>query len=137
MKLLLAVLMMISAQSAMALTVKQGDVVNKLRETSLVATRVGGQPATVLADSRGLSVYTFDLDRAGVSNCKGGCLTEWPPLHVAADETIPAPFGKIVGNDGQPQLTLNGLPLYFYHDDKNSGDVFGDYPKWHPILVTN
>jgi predicted lipoprotein with Yx(FWY)xxD motif len=145
MKLLLAAMsvlvsttgMLAFGETAFALTVKQGDVVNKVREVSIEATRVGGQPANILADSKGISVYTFDLDKPGNSVCKGGCLTEWPALHVDANEVIPAPFGKIVGNDGKPQLTLNGLPLYYYVDDKNPGDVFGDYPKWHPVMVTN
>lgn len=130
-------LMAVATQSASALTVKQGDVVNKVREVTLESVRVGGQPATILADAKGISLYTFDLDVPGKSNCLGGCLTEWPVVHVATDEAIPAPFGKIQGNDGKPQLTLNGLALYYYADDKKPGDVFGDYPKWHPVLVTN
>jgi predicted lipoprotein with Yx(FWY)xxD motif len=82
-----------------------------------------------------MSVYTFDLDKPGISNCKGGCLQEWPVVTVDKDEAIPAPFGKITGNDGQLQLLLNGMPLYYYDDDKNPGDVFGNYPKWHPVTV--
>jgi predicted lipoprotein with Yx(FWY)xxD motif len=97
----LALLTTFSA-SAFALTVKEGDVVNKIREVSLSSVRLRGQNATILADAKGISVYTFDLDKPGNSNCKGSCLTEWPPLHVAADEALPAPFGKITGNDGKP-----------------------------------
>ena len=137
-KILMAVLAWSAASnaSAAALTVKQSDVANKIREVSLEQVRLNGQNTTILTDSKGMSVYTFDLDSAGNSNCKGGCLKEWPVVAVASDEALPAPFGKIRGNDGQTQLTLNGLPLYNYDDDKNPGDVFGNYPKWHPVIVT-
>jgi predicted lipoprotein with Yx(FWY)xxD motif len=132
---LLGALLATQAALAVALTVKEADVVNKVREVSLQAVRLKSGPATILTDAKRISVYTFDLDKNGVSNCKGGCLTEWPVVHVAADEVIPAPFGKIQGNDGQPQLTLNSQPLYYYVDDQKPGDVFGDYPQWHPILL--
>jgi predicted lipoprotein with Yx(FWY)xxD motif len=137
MKLALA-LLLASATPALAnnaLTVKEADVVNKVRETTLEAVRLRGGAATILADAKGISVYTFDSDTKGVSNCKGGCLKEWPTLKVAADEQIPAPFGKIQGNDGKAQLTLDGLPLYYYVDDGKPGDVNGDYPSWHPVIV--
>lgn len=132
----LALSLVSQAVMAATLTVKESDVVNKVREVSLEAVRLKSGPATILADAKGISVYTFDLDTNGVSNCKGGCLNEWPVVHVAADEPINAPFGKIRGNDGQPQLTLNAQPLYYYNDDQKPGDVFGDYPKWHPVTVT-
>jgi predicted lipoprotein with Yx(FWY)xxD motif len=136
--LILSAIALLASQAAMAvtLTVKEADVVNKIREVSLNSVRLKGGQATILADAKGISVYTFDLDTNGVSNCKGGCLKEWPVMHVDAAETIVAPFGKIMGNDGKLQLTLNAQPLYYYNDDKKPGDVFGDYPKWHPITVT-
>jgi predicted lipoprotein with Yx(FWY)xxD motif len=33
--------------------------------------------------------------------------------------------GVITGTDGKPQLTLNGLPLYYYLKDTAPGDVLG------------
>jgi predicted lipoprotein with Yx(FWY)xxD motif len=136
--LMLSAIALLASQTAMAvtLTVKEADVVNKIREVSLNSVRLKGGQANILTDAKRISVYTFDLDSNGVSNCKGGCLTEWPVMHVDAAEVLAAPFGKINGNDGKPQLTLNGQPLYYYNDDKAPGDVFGDYPKWHPITVT-
>ncbi|MGZ3655268.1 MAG: COG4315 family predicted lipoprotein [Bdellovibrionota bacterium] len=131
----LASLLVANAAFAAPLTVKEADVVNKVRETALKQVRLKSGPAVILTDAKGISVYTFDADTKNVSNCKGGCLNEWPTLKVPADETLPAPFGKIMGNDGKPQLTLNGLPLYYYADDKSPGDVFGDYPSWHPVTV--
>ena len=137
MKVLSLALLALASQSALAvtLTVKEADVVNKIREVSLESVRLKSGPATILADAKGISVYTFDRDANNVSNCKGGCLKEWPVVHVDAAETLVAPFGKITGNDGKPQLTLNQQPLYYYADDKKPGDVFGDYPQWHPVSV--
>ena len=33
----------------------------------------------VLTTSDGLTLYTFDKDKKGVSNCKGDCAKMWPP----------------------------------------------------------
>ena len=122
-------------QSAMALTVKPSEVANKIREVSLSSVRFEGQPKVVLADAKGISLYTFDLDSEGKSVCKGRCLEVWPPLNVAADAQLVPPFGKIPGNNGKPQLTLKGLPLYYFHKDKAPGDVDGHYPDWQLIFV--
>lgn len=135
MKIWAALALGLAAQSAFALTVKETEVVNKVREVSLQQVRVDDATRTVLADAKGISLYTFDLDSEGKSACSGGCLSVWPPLHVAADAALPAPFGRITGNDGQPQLTLKGLPLYYFRNDKVPGDVNGNYPKWQLITV--
>ncbi len=125
----------LTAQSALALTVKHEEVTNKIREVSLVEVRFEAQPKTVLADAKGMSVYTFDKDSENKSVCKGGCLTVWPTVHVAADAEIVAPFGTITGNDGTRQLTLKGLPLYYYAKDKVPGDIKGHYPDWQLVFV--
>lgn len=125
----------LAAQSALGLTVKPSEVANKIREVSLSSVRFEGQPRVVLADAKGISVYTFDLDSEGKSVCRGRCLEVWPPLSVAADAQLVAPFGKITGNDGKPQLTLKGLPLYYFHKDKAPGDVLGHYPDWQLVFV--
>jgi predicted lipoprotein with Yx(FWY)xxD motif len=84
----------------------------------------------IVVDAAGLTVYYYDADTAGsgVSTCSGGCLEAWPPVHGTADVTvdgITAEVGSITGTDGQPQLTLNGLPLYYFRDDLAPGDVTG------------
>ena len=86
------------------------------------------EPKLVLADANRISVYIFDRDSENTSNRKGDCLTVWPPLNVAADAKIAAPFGTIIGSNGLPQLPLKGLPLYNYHEDRAPGDVLGHYP---------
>jgi predicted lipoprotein with Yx(FWY)xxD motif len=34
----------------------------------------------VLTTPEGMTLYTFDKDKKGVSNCKGDCAKMWPPL---------------------------------------------------------
>lgn len=109
-------------------------------DTNLVSkmnTTVNGQPATVLTDSSGMSLYTFEQDSLNTSNCRGSCLTEWPPMHAPAGSTVASPFGVINGNDGQTQLTLNGLPLYHFSGDRKPGDTFGEYTGWDIVEVSN
>ena len=35
-------------------------------------------------NGRGHTLYAFDNDEPGVSNCTGECLVNWPPLLVAS-----------------------------------------------------
>ncbi len=93
----------------------------KVGETSL---------GSIVVDAAGMTVYYYDADTAGsgVSTCSGGCLEAWPAVHGEAGVTvegITGEVGSIIGTDGQAQLTLNGLPLYYYRDDAAPGDVTG------------
>ena len=44
-----------------------------------------------LANSRGMTLYTFDKDSDGKSACTGKCAENWPPL--MADPTASPPAG--------------------------------------------
>lgn len=94
----------------------------------------------VLSDISGFTVYVFDSDDPGVSNCTGGCLDAWPPYFAncpscafTAEEGIGGALS--VTTDGQ--LTYNGRPLYFYAGDVVSGDRNGDGVGgvWHVVVV--
>ena len=95
-----------------------------------VATAKGG----VLADSKGMSLYTFDKDMGGKSVCYGPCAVNWPPLMAKdEDEKGPAGFSVITRNDGSYQWAYKGKPLYLWIKDKKPGDMTGDGFKgvWH------
>ncbi|KRE81077.1 COG4315 family predicted lipoprotein [Arthrobacter sp. Soil762] len=85
----------------------------------------------IVVDAAGMSVYFFtkDVKDSGTSACTGACLTAWPPvLTIAAKpaaEGVTGTLGTITTPDGAKQLTLNGLPLYYFAQDKNPGDVLG------------
>ena len=38
----------------------------------------------ILVDANGMTLYLFDNDEPGKSNCDAGCLRRWPPLLVDA-----------------------------------------------------
>jgi predicted lipoprotein with Yx(FWY)xxD motif len=108
---------------------------------TVVAQTIGGQTVLV-AGSNGMTVYTFTSDTAGSgkSACSGGCLTKWPALTVAAGATptagsgVSGALGTITrADDGSLQVTYNGLPLYFFQNDKAPGDTNGSYPNWNLV----
>jgi predicted lipoprotein with Yx(FWY)xxD motif len=86
---------------------------------------------TIVVDSKGMSLYYFtkDVKDSGTSACTGGCLVAWPPaLTTAATpsaEGVTGTLGTITTPEGAKQLTLNGMPLYYYEKDKKPGDVTG------------
>lgn len=119
-------------------------------DTQVVAGKVIGTHGTLMvASSNQMTVYTFDKDVAGsgVSNCSGGCLTNWPALTIAAgatptgDSTVTGTLGSITRTDASTgsaaaiQVTYNGLPLYFFHNDAKPGDTNGIYPGWKAVVL--
>jgi len=38
-----------------------------------------------LVDGKGMTLYVFDRDTTGASNCNGVCATNWPPFKAQAD----------------------------------------------------
>lgn len=89
-----------------------------------------------LADADGRAVYLFEADTPGsggmkaASACKDDCLAAWPPLTASGDLVAgEGASGDLLGSfereDGAPQVTYNGWPLYYYHEDEAAGDVKG------------
>ena len=84
----------------------------------------------VVAD-QGLSVYYFTKDTkdSGTSACTGDCLVAWPPVtSTTATPTVNGVTGKvgtIPTADGKMQITINGMPIYYYEKDKAAGDITG------------
>lgn len=88
---------------------------------------------TVLADEKGMTLYTFDKDEAGKSNCAGGCAANWPPLTAASDAAADGDYTVIDRADGTKQWAYKGEPLYLWVKDQKPGDVTGDGvgSVWH------
>jgi predicted lipoprotein with Yx(FWY)xxD motif len=89
----------------------------------------------VLADPKGMTLYTFDKDVSGKSNCSGECAEYWPPALAAADAKPVGDLTIIKRDDGKMQWADDGKPLYTYVDDKKPGDVTGDGKNnvWHAV----
>ena len=102
----------------------------------VLAQVVGSMGTILVAASNGHTLYRFNSDTPGVSNCKGGCTSSWPPLSVPPGSTlvggasVTGQLGTITRDDGSLQVTYKGLPLYFFHSDSKPGDTNGNYTGW-------
>jgi predicted lipoprotein with Yx(FWY)xxD motif len=122
--------------------VTQAPVAPPVAGTATVMAQTIGSQTILVAGSNGMTVYTFSSDAAnsGKSACSGGCLTKWPALTVAAGaaptagDGVTGAVGTITrSDDGTLQVTYNGLPLYFFQNDKAPGDTNGSYPNWNLV----
>ena len=88
---------------------------------------------TVLTDASGMTLYTFDKDAAGVSNCYDGCAKNWPPAAAAAGDKAMGDYGVVERKDGTMQWSYKGMPLYTWIKDAAPGDITGDGVNgvWH------
>ena len=94
--------------------------------------RTDPEYGAVVTGDAGMSLYVFTKDTtAGQSACNGDCATNWPPLTVAAagDVTsgtgVSGAIGTITRADGSLQVTLGGMPLYYFKGDAAAGDTNG------------
>ena len=90
----------------------------------------------LLVDAKGMTLYTFDKDVQGKSNCNGGCATAWPPAVVAVNiERASGEFTVVTREDGTLQWAHKGRPLYRFAGDAKAGDVNGDNQGnvWHAV----
>jgi predicted lipoprotein with Yx(FWY)xxD motif len=83
-----------------------------------------------LVDGKGMTLYYFTKDTAGMSNATAQVIANWP-IFYAANIMVPSnlnasDFGTISGFDGQKQTTYKGWPLYYYINDHAAGDTSGD-----------
>ena len=87
----------------------------------------------VLADAKGMTLYTFDKDAGGKSMCNGPCATNWPPLMAESGAMAEGKFSVITRDDGSKQWAVDGKPVYRWKNDKAPGDTTGDgfNGVWH------
>jgi predicted lipoprotein with Yx(FWY)xxD motif len=101
------------------------------------------QAGTVLASSRGLTLYYYSEDKphSGKSACAATCATAWPPLAAPVKAPpgvrLPGKLGVITRPGGVQQVTLDGYPLYLYAGDKAPGQDGGNGigGSWHVIKI--
>ncbi len=107
-------------------TVSAGDGPLKSMDTKL---------GKVLADSKGMTLYIFDKDVPGKSNCKGKCATSWPPIMAVGSAKATGKLSIITREDGSKQWAFEKMPLYGWIKDKKPGDVTGDNRGgvWHIV----
>ena len=102
--------------------------------------KIGG--ATVLANSKGFTLYSFGPDTPTKSNCNGTCAQSWPPEKGPVTAVgVTGTFGTIKRSDGSTQATFDGHPLYTFVGDTAPGQAKGNGLNaaggvWHEIIVS-
>ena len=85
----------------------------------------------IIVDANGTPVYVYTLDNAGESKsvCLGSCALLWPAVESGAEspqlQGITAKVGSMPAADGGKQVTLNGMPIYYYAKDSGAGSATG------------
>ncbi len=87
----------------------------------------------VFTNAKGMTLYTFDKDMKGKSNCNGGCAAKWPPVKAKVKGMMDGNYSVISRKDGSLQWAYKGHPLYTWIKDKKAGQMTGDGVKgvWH------
>ena len=84
-----------------------------------------------LAGPKGMTLYILTKDKNGVSTCTTGrCAEAWAALKGGAAQVqvgagVPGTFGTTIWADGTTQITHDGQPLYYFHQDQLPGEAKG------------
>ncbi|MFC0527405.1 hypothetical protein [Phytohabitans kaempferiae] len=86
----------------------------------------------VVVNGKGRTIYRFDRDRNDppATTCVDGCGQTWQPVLAPNGVEVDAGIeddlvGTVARPDGNDQLTLNGWPLYYFHEDLKLGQTAG------------
>jgi predicted lipoprotein with Yx(FWY)xxD motif len=109
---------------------KKSTSTTKAPAAAAVVKTANSAKGTILVDSQGKALYT--LTNAGQAvPCTDACLGVWPPLMLPAGTTKATGGSGVTGlatvaaNGGQ-QVTVKGLPLYYFMGDQGAGTTNGD-----------
>ena len=98
----------------------------------VIGTASSATLGSYLTGPNGMTLYTYASDTPGTSMCTETCATSWPPLTLAvggqatAGSGVSGTLGTITRADGTMQVTLDGMPLYYWVGDSKPGDTTGD-----------
>jgi predicted lipoprotein with Yx(FWY)xxD motif len=86
-----------------------------------------------LVNGDGMTLYIFDNDTKGKSNCNGQCANLWLPLIATTDASDSGDFTLITRSDGRKQWAYKGKALYSWTKDTKPGETTGDGVNsvWH------
>ena len=91
-------------------------------EVSIVGTLKG----QVLANAKGLSLYTSKADKPNQSNCADACARTWIPLAAPWAATNRGDWTAVKRADGTKQWAYRGQPLYTHAGDAQASATSGD-----------
>jgi len=94
---------------------------------------VGGKK--IYTDAKGMTLYTFDKDEKGKSNCYDKCAANWPPLKAKAGAKADDEWTIVDRTDGSKMWAYDGKPVYTFVKDKKAGDMTGEgvAGAWHVV----
>lgn len=93
----------------------------------LVLLSMGAAEAgTALTGAKGMTLYSFDKDKGGVSACYDKCAKQWPPAMAGATSKLGKGWTAVTRKDGSKQLAYDGKPAYYFAGDQKTGDKNGD-----------
>lgn len=81
---------------------------------------------TVLANQKGMTLYTFKRDGHDKSNCNGKCAIAWPPFVATAGAKASGKWSIITRADHVKQWAYKGKPLYTWKKDHKPGQATGN-----------
>ncbi|TIT79349.1 MAG: hypothetical protein E5W57_07345 [Mesorhizobium sp.] len=92
---------------------------------------VGGKK--IYTDAMGMTLYTYDKDEKGKSNCYDKCAANWPPLKAKASAKAEGEWSVVKRTDGTHMWGYDGKPVYTFVKDKKAGDMAGEGVAgvWH------
>lgn len=105
---------------------------------SLPFTLAQTSKGNVLADEKGMTLYTYDQDHRDISSCYGECAEDWPPFLAQSGSMGSGPYSLVTRKNGQKQWAYDGMPLYFWEEDTAKGQATGDGVDgvWHVVRTT-
>jgi mono/diheme cytochrome c family protein len=102
-----------------------------------------------LTTAKGYTLYYYDKDQPGQSNCTGSCAQTFQPLTAGEGVNpglgagIPGTLTTVERPDGNDQVAYSAepaydqIPLYTYYGDSEPGETKGNYYEnaWHIVSV--
>ena len=121
----------LSAVVPNAVATEGGEGPSEPQTPAIVVVHPGKTAHLVMANAAGFTLYAFSIDRPGNSQCRGACARRWRPAvssggkpQAGAGVSLPS-IGSMLRPDGSFQVTFNGLPVYYFVEDRNPFDENG------------
>lgn len=80
----------------------------------------------MLVGPNGMTLYIFDKDSTGKSNCYNQCAVNWPPFYAEPGAKASGDYTLVTRDDGKQMWAYKGKPLYYWIKDKQPGDKTGE-----------
>jgi len=97
----------------------------------LTITVMQGSLGAYLTGPNGHALYVLTNDSANTSTCTGSCAQSWPPLLAGAGQSpepgagVTGALGTFARADGGTQVTVGGMPVYYFAGDTTASQTNG------------